>query len=205
MNGDASVRFFDSQFRRQLAAAEFELNPFESVALPHLRGRVLDYGCGLGNLAVRAARQGCAVLALDASPTAIDHLRTIAQQEVLPLRAEEVDLRNYELADDFDVVVCIGLLMFFDCQTAYRQLSQLQAHVRPGGLAVINVLTEGTTYMDMFAPDGHCLFKAEDLRGQFVGWDLLSCTPQEFSAPGNTRKSFVTLMARKPGAAQTDA
>ena len=44
-----SVRFFDTQFRRQAAAGEFSLNPFEARALPHVGGEVLDLGehqCG---------------------------------------------------------------------------------------------------------------------------------------------------------------
>ena len=51
-----SVRFFEAQFQRQVSSGEFELNPFERLALPYLSGEVLDLGCGLGNLAVAAAR-----------------------------------------------------------------------------------------------------------------------------------------------------
>ncbi|MEO6659937.1 MAG: class I SAM-dependent methyltransferase [Burkholderiaceae bacterium] len=199
MNENASIRFFDQQFRRQVAAEEFVLNPFESAALPHLRGSVLDYGCGLGNLAVEAACRGCSVLALDASHAAINHLRSVAKRDALPLRAEEADLRSHVLTEDFDAIVCIGLLMFFDCPAALRQLAQLQARVRPGGVAVINVLTEGTTYMDMFAPEGHCLFNHASLRASFTHWEIVSFTLQEFPAPNNTRKAFATVVARKPG------
>ena len=46
-----SVRFFETQFRRQLDGGDFALNPFERLALPYLKGDVLDLGCGLGNLA----------------------------------------------------------------------------------------------------------------------------------------------------------
>lgn len=198
MTENASVQFFDQQFRRQVAAGEYALNPFEDLALPHLRGRVLDYGCGLGNLAIEAARRGCSVLALDASHTAIERLRAVAEQDGLLLRAEEADLRSHELTEDFDAVVCIGLLMFFDCSTAKNQLLQLQARVRPGGVAVINVLTEGTTYMDMFAPAGHCLFNRDELRSQFGQWEILSLVQQEFSAPNDTCKVFATIVARKP-------
>ncbi len=66
-----SVRFFDTQFQRQINTGEFELNPFERLALPYLSGDVLDLGCGLGNLAVAAARAGCRVTALDGSPTGV--------------------------------------------------------------------------------------------------------------------------------------
>ena len=195
---NASIRFFDEQFQRQIAAENYELNPFELAALPHLQGKTLDFGCGMGNLALQAARNGCSVVALDASHTAIEHLKAVADRDRLPIKATEADLRTYEIAEDFDSVACIGLLMFFDCPTAYRQLAKLQDRVRPGGLAVVNVLIEGTTFMGMFSPEGHCLFKPEELREQFDGWQLLSYERQEFPAPGNTRKVFVTTIARKP-------
>ncbi|MCC6196054.1 MAG: class I SAM-dependent methyltransferase [Burkholderiales bacterium] len=198
MSTNASVRFFDEQFQRQVAAAEYALNPFELAALPHLRGEVLDYGCGLGNLAVEAARRGCSVTALDASPAAVTHIQAVARQTSLRLTAAEADLRNHEIAEDYDAIVCIGLLMFFDCPTAYRKLADLLAHVRPGGVAVVNVLTEGTTFMAMFAPEGHCLFKSDDLTQRFAGWDVLSSKTEIFPAPGGTRKVFATTIARKP-------
>ncbi len=163
------MRFFDAQFQRQIAAQECQLNPFEAAALPHLRGAVLDHGCGLGNLALAAGRQGCSVTALDGSHAAIEHLREAARRDALPVQAIEADLCTHAISSDFDTVVCIGLLMFFDCPTALRQLAQLQAAVRPGGTAVVNVLIEGTTYLDMFAPEGHCLFGPDELRERFAG------------------------------------
>ena len=195
---DDSIRFFDTQFQRQVQSADLRLNPFEERALPHLRGRVLDYGCGLGNLALAAARQGCAVLAVDGSATAIAHLRAAAEAGALPVDAREADLRRFELADDFDTVVSIGLLMFLDCPTAWRKLEELQAHLRPGGIAVINVLEEGTTYMDMFEPSGHCLFGPDEVVQRFAGWEILSLAHEDFPAPGGQVKRFVTLIARKP-------
>jgi len=194
----SSIQFFDQQFQRQVATNDYALNPFETLALPHLRGHVLDYGCGLGNLAIAAAQRGCVVTALDASHTAIAHIQAVAEQRALSIYAAEADLRSHPLADDYDTVVCIGLLMFFSCPVAFRQLRELQDHVRPGGIAVVNVLTEGTTYMDMFSPEGHCLFKAGDLLERFASWSMVEHAIHEFPAPGNTRKIFATAIARKP-------
>lgn len=195
-----SVDFFEHQFRRQVASHDLALNPFETAALPYLTGRVLDFGCGLGNLAVAATRRGCSVLALDAAPTAVEHLRRRAQQEGLPIEAIEADLRTYELRESFDTVVSIGLLMFFDCADARRQLAQLQARVRPGGIAVINVLIEGTTYLDMFDPADHCLFGRDELRQTFAGWQILLESFDDFPIRDDAAKSFATLVARKAAA-----
>lgn len=194
-----SVEFFETQFSKQVANSELALNPFEKAALPHLRGRLLDFGCGLGNLAVAAARQGCSVVALDAAPTAIQHLGALAKQEGLDIEAIEADLRAYEINEDFDTVVSIGLLMFFDREAARRQVAQLQARVRPGGVAIINVLIEGTTFLDMFDRGGYWLFKGDELKFAFAGWEILGESLDDFPAPGDAVKSFVTLIARKPG------
>ena len=202
MGADASIRFFDAQFRRQVADADFRLNPFEQMALPFLAGRVLDYGCGLGNLAVAAAARGCTVVALDGSPTAIASLRERAAAAGLEVEAAAADLRFHALPEDYDTVVCIGLLMFFDCPTALAQLAQLQARVRAGGVAVVNVLKEGTTYLDMFDPAGHCLFAEGELRRRFAGWEILRSECADYPAPNGQLKSFATVIARKPQAAQ---
>lgn len=199
MNATRSVEFFDSQFRRQVAAGEFELNPFEQRALPYLAGAVLDLGCGLGNLALSAARRGCRVTATDGSPTAIAHLREVAAAEALALEAVEADLRNYPVACCWDTVVAIGLLMFFPCPVARERLAAIRAAVRPGGCAVVNLLTEGTDFLDMFDPaSGHCLFAEGELARAFDGWEILDSRHEEFPAPGGRRKAFDTVIARRP-------
>lgn len=198
MQGSASVRFFDQQFQNQLRDADLRLNPFEEIALPWLQGHVLDYGCGLGNLSLAAARRGCSVLALDASPTAIAHLRQVASTEALRIEAVEADLADYPLQQDFDTVVSIGLLMLLDCDSALRQLNQLQARLHPGGVAVINLLVQASTYTEMLDPQRHCLLSAQQLRSRFEGWHIEQDVRQDFPAPGQRVKSFVTLIARKP-------
>ena len=160
---------------------------------------VLDWGCGLGNLSLAAAERGCDVLALDASPAAITALRATAASRGLVVDAQQVDLRNHEpAADTFDAAVAIGLLMYFDCATAQRQLARLQAAVRPGGVVVLNVLIEGTTYMDMFDSDQHCLFAADEPARAFDGWTLLHHALEDFDAPRGLRKRFATVIARRP-------
>jgi tellurite methyltransferase len=194
-----SVNFFDSQFQKQVASGEFALNPFEQVALPYLSGEVLDLGCGLGNLALAAARQGCRVTALDGSPNAITRIRNAAAAEGLSLAADTADLVHYRFERDWDAVVCIGLLMFFPEAPASALMAAIRDHVRPGGVAAVNVLTEGTTFLGMFEPGHYHLFSQGELLRQFDGWEALEERHDSFPAPGDTLKAFDTLIVRRPG------
>ena len=192
----SALQFFDRQFGKQVEARDYELNPFERATLPHLRGNVLDLGCGLGNLALAAAERSCRVTALDASATAIADLARRAGERGLALEAHCADLRHYVPAGQYDCVVSIGLLMFFSCPDARRLLARLREAMRPGGLAAVNVLIEGTTFMDMFDPEAHCLFGRDELGEAFAGWEVLLSRREDFPAPGGTLKCFHTLIAR---------
>lgn len=196
-----SVAFFERQFQLQVRAAEFALNPFEKLALPWLRGEVLDLGCGLGNLALAAARAGCRVTAVDASATAILHLRGVAAAERLSLTAVEADLAACAIEHDYDTIVAIGLLMFFPEARAKALLATLLGRVRPGGRVVLNVLVEGTTFLGMFASAGYYLFGRDELTGFVPGWTIHVSQHDTFPAPENTLKVFHTLIAERPGTA----
>lgn len=200
MTENRSVAFFDEQFRRQPRDISLKPNPFEELALPYLRGNVLDFGCGLGNLAFAAAKRGCKVMALDASPAAVEHIRSRATAEGSAVSASLADLRDFPIAGEYDCIVSIGLLMFFDCPTASRVLSDIQAHVREGGIAVINVLVEGTTYLEMFDPSAYCLVAPSEMQERFAGWTIEYSEISNFEAPNHTVKRFSTVIARKPSA-----
>jgi tellurite methyltransferase len=193
-----SVEFFEAQFVRQVAGREFALNSFEHLALQHARGRVLDLGCGLGNLSLELARRGCEVMAVDASPTAIERIRREARAANLPVNAVLADLARWNVEGAFDSAVCIGLLMFLTRPRALETLGTLQRAVVPGGMAAVNVLIEGTTFSEFFDPRGYCLFGRGELEAHFEGWQILHTSESSFPAPGGTRKDFATVLARPP-------
>jgi tellurite methyltransferase len=51
--------------------------------------------------------------------------------------------------------------------------------------------------MDMFEPEGHCLFARDAPEMQFADWNTLHAKGCDFDAPGNRVKSFATTIARK--------
>ena len=193
-----SVRFFETQFRRQLDGGDFALNPFERLALPYLKGDVLDLGCGLGNLAQEAARMGCRVTALDGSPTGIARILESAANHGLAVEAHETDLSHYAIDRDYDAIVAIGLLMFFPRARAEAMLADILGHVKPGGVVALNTLTQGTSFLGMVEP-GHChLFPVGAMKAALAGWEILAESHEVFPAPGDTLKAFDTIIARRP-------
>jgi tellurite methyltransferase len=193
-----AVKFFETQFQRQVRDQEYALNPFEILALDYVKGSVLDLGCGLGNLSLEAGRRGHRVVAVDASLTAVARINTDAEREGLPVRGVQADIESWTIDDLYDTIVVIGLLMFFRHETALKLLTATQKNVKPGGRVIVNVLIKGTTYLGMFDPDNYCLFRRNELEKRFDGWTILKSRTQTFPAPEGTRKDFSTIIAEKP-------
>ena len=195
---NASIDFFDRQFRLQIEGSDYSLNPFERAALPFLRGEALDLGCGLGNLSLAAAERGARITALDASSTAVADLTRRAQARGLAVSAQAVDLLHWRPERTWDAVACIGLLMFFPQDAARAGLAAVRDAVRPGGVAIVNALVEGTTYLDMFGPSGYYLFRPGELACAFAGWEIASNEASEYPAPQGRTKRFETVIASRP-------
>lgn len=105
--------------------------------------RVLDVACGTGNLAVLAARKGCAASGVDIAANLIEQARTRAAAEGLAIQYQEGDAEAlpYETAS-FDAVVSMYGVMFAPRpEIAARELLRV---TRPGGvIAMANWTSEG--------------------------------------------------------------
>jgi tellurite methyltransferase len=109
-----------------------------------------------------------------------------------------VDLKGWRPEETWDAVCCIGLLMFFAKEDALAGLAAVRDAVRPGGIAAVNALVEGTTFLAMFDPDEHYLFAPGEIAAPFAGWEVLHDAIEDFPAPDEKVKRFRTLIVRRP-------
>ena len=101
--------------------------------------RVLDAGCGYGRNLVHLLREGCEIFALDASPEAIEHVRSLSASLETGLPAENFQVGPIEqipFPEAFaDVVICNSVLHFARDEDHFKKmLSELWRVLRPGGM-----------------------------------------------------------------------
>jgi predicted nicotinamide N-methyase len=93
---------------------------------------VLDVGCGLGLLALAAARAGARVTAIDRELPAIEFLQASAAVNRLPVEALVGDIATVNLARRFDLVLAADLL--YERSEFDRLAASLAGLVHPSGV-----------------------------------------------------------------------
>jgi 2-polyprenyl-3-methyl-5-hydroxy-6-metoxy-1,4-benzoquinol methylase len=96
----------------------------------------LEYGCGLGRLALPLARRPGAVTAVDRSPVMLDHARREAERRGLGHIVFQTPAQLFEQPRTFDLVVCYHLLQRIERQDALALVRRLVGLIGPGGVGV---------------------------------------------------------------------
>ena len=103
--------------------------------------RVLDLGCGTGALALRAAKKGAGVKAIDINPRMLDVARAKAKDAQLHQETEFVEMGVAELGSEgdhtYDVVMsglCLSELTEQELDFAVNQVSRI---LKPKGLFLV--------------------------------------------------------------------
>lgn len=97
-------------------------------------GRVLDFGCGEGRLAIPLAQMGFDVIAADAAPAMLDRLRKRARSQKVRLQVAETDGSN--LVTLVDAVVCRAVLIHHAHEDVARLVGAFSAILKPGGVLI---------------------------------------------------------------------
>ena len=104
--------------------------------------KVLDVGCGTGNLSVPAAKAGAEVTAVDIAPNLLVQAAARAQQERFNIKFHEADAEELPFHDgEFDVVMSMFAAMF--APRPKVAAAEMRRVCRRGGLIAMANWTPG--------------------------------------------------------------
>lgn len=140
---------------------------------------VVDYGAGSGNNAEFFVREGCRVIAMDISATALDVLQRRFMHAHLPApECRLVEPGAEVMIPECDLLVFWDVLYYNDAETARTLLREGIAALRPGGMLMVNMPT----------PRHHFIANATQIAAdtfEFRGADqqgAIMCTPGSMQA-----------------------
>lgn len=147
-----------------------------------ITGRVLDVGCGTGDLAIWLATRGHAVTGIDflAGPLAVARAKAAAAG--VAVNFLEMDaLAVGEIPERFDAVVDCGLFHSFDDPRRSAYVAALARLLEPGSRVFILCMSEAEP-----GTHGPRRVTAAELRAAFAsGWVVESVAPARFEVvPG---------------------
>ena len=120
----------------------FEVSPVHEAAVRHLAPvsgkRVLDIGCGEGELVGLLAAQGAEAVGADY----VEQSVATARQNVPGARFEVADARSLPFPDgSFDAVVALGVIGYLDDADSAAFLAECRRVLAPGGALLFRVST----------------------------------------------------------------
>lgn len=197
--------FWNVRYARHEHLFGLQPNHFVAAWADHLPSGVatVELGAGEGrNLVYLATRKQHRVTAVDFAPAALDEARALAAAHGVPMETVEADLRAWQPAAQWDVV----LVTFVQLLPAERPpfYALIERILRPGGYLIAEWfrpahLNEGFARIGPSQPDR--MVPPEELRRHFAGHHLLHCAPADlYLADGpllRGRAGVVQLAMRK--------
>ncbi|NCA11440.1 class I SAM-dependent methyltransferase [bacterium] len=165
-----------------------------------IHGRVLDAGCGTGDLALWLAERGCTVTGVDFLEQPLAVARSKAAERGLAANFLQIDARAIgEIPERFDSVTDCGLFHTFDDEGRAAYVAALEKLLEPE--ARLFVLCFSTAEPGTHGPRR---VGEDELRRAFAaGWAIESLEPARFEVvpgipgaeftPGGARAWFATI------------
>lgn len=130
--GDTYEKFYGN--KKYYAATSRSVNYVEGWIAQHSPGKIfLDYACGNGSNAIKAAKAGASLsLGFDISGVSVSNAREAAANEgLVNVRFFQADAENTSLPDSsIDAIICSGMLHHLDLSYAFPELRRI---LKPGG------------------------------------------------------------------------
>ena len=160
-----------------------------------VRGRVLDIGCGTGELSLYLAARGHPVVGVDAEPTAVARARRKATERGLDVEFCVADALDPPELGRFDTVVDSGLFHVFDDPDREHYVEVIRSLLRPGGHALVLCFADTAS-----GGGGPRRVSPGEIRETFAerdGWSVEWVDEAVFETRGGTVPASLSLVVRR--------
>ena len=166
-------------------------------------GRTIDLGAGEGADAIRLARLGWEVYALELTHTGAEKAKRFAAEVGAHINVFEGDIRQFTTTMQFDLVICNGVLHYIE--NKMEVCGKIQAMTLPGGANAISLWSDFTP-----VPECHRIIptfpdhERGDVVAAYAGWkkSLLYFERSRTEAAHDEMPahlhSFIKMLAHKP-------
>ena len=166
-------------------------------------GRALDIGAGEGSDAIRLARLGYDVDAVELSRVGAKKIAYFAEEAGVKVRVLATDVRDFTPDSSYDVIICNGVLHYVQDKRSVIEL--MQRATWPGGINVISLWSTYTPVPDCheFVPiysddeQGVVTSCYETWRKEFTYFERNKAETSHSDLPAH-RHSHIKLIASKP-------
>jgi Tellurite resistance protein TehB len=118
------------------------------------------------------------------------------------------DLAEFTPSDEYDLVLCRGVLHFIDAGRWPQAIAALQSATAPGGLDAISVFDDGLPVPDDLKPLVRKVASTDELRRWYAGWSIEHAEQyvleDEHPYGSRHRHSVLRFRARRPGKPQAE-
>jgi SAM-dependent methyltransferase len=138
----APVEHFERLVRDSADPWDYETSAYEQAkyrrtlaALPKRTGRTLELGCSVGVFTAMLAPRCESLLAVDFSPTALEHARR-RLEGFAHVELAERRLPEQTPGGPFETIVCTEVLYYWSAMLVEEGLRRIEAALAPGGTLV---------------------------------------------------------------------
>ncbi|HVF10017.1 MAG TPA: class I SAM-dependent methyltransferase [Abditibacteriaceae bacterium] len=204
---DAQYRYWSTAFAGASYYYGHDPGPVARRAVRYHRpscprgGTAADVGCGEGQDLAFLAESGYDALGLDFTEHGIAKAQRLLAARGLQGQTEVVDLRTYEFARQFDLVLAANSLQFLGAD-ASACLDRVVQAVAPGGVLGLSLFAredkQPALHNGVFFISLCELLARFSHKGPSRSWQMLETAQLwQWSAHSNQPQAFVTLIARR--------